>query len=80
MAKRVTSTLCRWCGKPLTPVTTEDGRQIARQCPLCLDWAPGNLDVGKEPPRKKAPTSSERKANQKTKAAKAARQLGLFGK
>ncbi len=79
--RRVTvSNLCRWCGKKLDVVTTVDGRAVARQCPLCLDWAPVGSDVGREKPPKKAPTAAEQRARKKAKATKAARQGELFGK
>lgn len=76
----MTSNLCQWCGRTLDVVTTRDGRAVARQCPLCLEWAPVGMPVGKEPPKKPAPTSAQRKASKKTREARAARQMGLFGK
>jgi len=72
------SDLCRWCGKRLQLVTTDDGRLVARQCPLCLDWAPAGLDVGKEAPRKPALTRVEQRARKVVKAKRAARQGELF--
>lgn len=71
--------LCRWCGKTLSPVTTEDGRQIARQCPLCLRWAAGDHDVGiAQVAQHRGLTAAEERARKKLKAAKAARQGVLF--
>lgn len=72
--------LCRLCGKPLIAIVTPDGRQLARQCPLCLAWAPGSDDVGMEPAPKRAPTRTELKQRKTIKAAKAARQLGWWFK
>lgn len=75
----MTSNLCQWCGRTLDVVTTADGRIVARQCPLCLEWAPPGLPVGREPPKKPAPTRAEQKARRKVKAAREALQLQLFG-
>jgi hypothetical protein len=72
--------LCRLCGKPLIAIVTPDGRQLARQCPLCLAWAPGSEDVGLEPAAKKPLTKAEQKARKTIKVAKAALQLGWWFK
>lgn len=74
----MTSNLCQWCGRTLDVVTTRDGRAVARQCPLCLEWAPVGQPVGKEPPPRPSLTSAQRKANAKAKAARLAKQLELF--
>ena len=77
----MTSNLCRWCGKRLQLVTTDDGRLVARQCPLCLDWAPAGQDVGRgvvAAHRGLSAALEERRARKATKAAKAARQGELF--
>lgn len=78
--KAKTSNLCRWCGKTLDVVTTRDGRAIARQCPLCLNWAPTGQDVGVEcAVRFRGVTAAEARVRREVRATRQARQLSLFG-
>lgn len=74
------SQLCRRCGKAVVAVASNGGKAIARQCPLCLEFAPVGKDVGTPPEPKKALSKDEQKARRKGKAARAERQLGLFAK
>lgn len=72
------NTRCRKCGRLLKAVETYGGGAVARQCPLCLAFAPLGAFVGTEPAKKPRKGKKDRLADLEAKVAEAERQAELF--